>query len=378
VGRGRSPLGSIGLRRVCHITTVHHADDARILHKECVSLRAAGYDVTLIAPHPEDTVIEGVAVVALREAARNRIHRWASRPLAAYRAAVAVDADLYHFHDPDFLPYGVRLARAGKRVVYDVHEDVPVQIRHKDYIPAPARAAIARAFAALEAACVARIDAVVGVNPEIAERLGRHQPLTAVVANYPRLDEIAPTSSWDERIPAAGYVGSITRVRGARELVDAMAHTDTELHLGGDIWPPELRTELEQSPGWERVRYLGRLERRRVAELLAGIKVGVIPLHPIENYVEAYPVKLFEYMAAGLPVVATDIPRWREVLEAHDCGVCVPHGSPEQLAAAITALLEDDDRARAMGERGRQAAVERYSWQTQADALTRLYAQLLD
>jgi glycosyltransferase involved in cell wall biosynthesis len=378
VGAGRSPLGSIALRRVCHITTVHHADDARILHKECVSLRAAGYDVTLIAPHPEDTVIEGVAVVALREAARNRIHRWASRPLAAYRAAVAVDADLYHFHDPDFLPYGVRLARAGKRVVYDVHEDVPVQIRHKDYIPAPARAAIARAFAALEAACVARIDAVVGVNPEIAERLGRHQPLTAVVANYPRLDEIAPASSWDERIRAAGYVGSITRVRGARELVDAMAHTDTELHLGGDIWPPELRTELEQSPGWERVRYLGRLERRRVAELLAGIKVGVIPLHPIENYVEAYPVKLFEYMAAGLPVVATDIPRWREVLEAHDCGVCVPHGSPEQLAAAITALLEDDDRARAMGERGRQAAVERYSWQTQADALTRLYAQLLD
>ena len=365
------------MKRVCHITTVHHADDARILHKECVSLREAGYDVTLIVPHPQDTVIEGVRVVALPQAARNRVHRWVRRARAAYRAALAVDADLYHFHDPDFLPYAVRLARAGKRVVYDVHEDVPVQIRHKDYIPGPARAAIARAFAALEAACVARIDAVVAVNEAIAERLGRHQPLTAVVANFPRLDEIAPAASWDERIAAAGYVGSITRVRGARELVDAMAHTNTELHLGGDIWPAELRTELEGSPGWHRVRYLGRLERKRVGELLAGIKVGVIPLHPIENYVEAYPVKLFEYMAAGLPVVATDIPRWREILEANDCGVCVPHGSPEQLAAAITALLEDDDRARAMGERGRRAAVERYSWQTQADALTRLYAQLL-
>jgi len=365
------------LRHVCHVTTVHDADDARILYKECVTLREAGYDVTLIAPHSECTVIEGVRVVALRRLARNRIHRTVDRPLAAYRAAVAVDADLYHFHDPDFLPYGVRLARAGKRVVYDVHEDVPVQIRTKDWIPAPARPAVSRAFARLEAACVARLDAVVAVNDEIAERLGRHQPLTAVVANYPRLDEIAPASSWDERIRAVGYVGNITRLRGACELVDAMAHTDTELHLGGDILPPELRAELEQSAGWDRVRYLGRLERARVAELLARVKVGVVPLHPIDNYVEAYPVKLFEYMAAGLPVVATDIPRWRELLEAHDCGVCVAHGSPEELAAAINDLLDDDDRARAMGERGRRAAVERYSWQTQADALTGLYARLL-
>jgi glycosyltransferase involved in cell wall biosynthesis len=365
------------VKRVCHITTVHHADDARILHKECVSLRDAGYDVTLIAPHPEPAVIDGVRIVPIPQAARNRVQRMAARPLAAYRAALELDADLYHFHDPDFLPYAVLLSQAGKRVVYDVHEDVPVQIRYKEWIPAPARVAVARAFARLEAACVARIDAIVAVNDEIAERLGRHQPITAVVANYPRLDEIAPASSWDERDRAAAYVGSITRVRGACEIVDAMAHTDTELQLGGDFKPPKLRTELEQSPGWARVRYLGRLERSRVAEVLASVKVGVIPLHPIDNYVDAYPVKLFEYMAAGLPIVATDIPRWREILERHDCGVCVAHGSAEQLAAAITAVLSDDERARAMGERGRRAAVERYSWETQAAALVRLYAQLL-
>ena len=69
------------------------------------------------------------------------------RPPAAYRAALALDADLYHFHDPEFLPWGVRLARAGKRVVYDAHEDVPTQIRSKDWIPAAARASVARAFA---------------------------------------------------------------------------------------------------------------------------------------------------------------------------------------------------------------------------------------
>ena len=97
----------------------------------------------------------------------------------------------------------------------------------------------------------------------------------------------------------------------------------------------------------------------------------------IANYVDAYPVKLFEYFAAGLPVVATDVPRWRAVLEAHDCGVCVPFGRPELLGAAIARMLDDDEAARAMGERARRAAEERYSWETQAAALVALYDELL-
>jgi glycosyltransferase involved in cell wall biosynthesis len=363
--------------RVCHITTVHPVDDHRILHKECMSLRQAGYDVTLIAPHDKDVVLDGVSVVALAGTPRNRLERMLRRPLAAYRAAAALDADLYHFHDPEFLPYGARLARERKRVVYDAHEDVPTQIRSKDWIPAPARASVARAVARLEAACVARLDAVVSPSFAALERLRPHQSRAALIANYPRLDELRPAARWDDRLRAACYVGGITRVRGACELVDAMAHTDAELHLAGAISPPALRDELERSAGWPRVRYLGRVDHDRVPDLLARVKVGVIPLHPIPNYVAAFPVKLFEYLAAGLPVITTDVPRWREVLEAHDCGVCVPHGSARRLGAAITGLLDDDGRARAMGERARRAAEEHYSWETQATVLVDLYAELL-
>jgi glycosyltransferase involved in cell wall biosynthesis len=370
-------MGHGGVTRVCHITTVHPVDDHRILHKECVSLRHAGYDVTLIAPHERNAVVEGIPVVALRAAARNRLERMVRRPQAAYAAAVAVDADLYHFHDPDFLPFAVRLARAGKRVVYDAHEDVPTQIRHKEWIPAPARPAVARAFARLEATCVSRLDAVVSPSEPALDRLRPHQPRVVPLPNYPQLDVLAPTAEWGERLRAACYVGGVTRVRGACELVEAMAHADVELHLAGAISPPELAGELERSPGWSRVRYLGRVEHARVPELLARVKVGLIPLHPIPNYVDAYPVKLFEYMAAGLPVIATDVPRWRAVLEAHGCGVCVAPGSPRLLAEAITGLLDNDDRAREMGDRARRAAVEHYSWETQAAALADLYAELL-
>jgi glycosyltransferase involved in cell wall biosynthesis len=88
-------------------------------------------------------------------------------------------------------------------------------------------------------------------------------------------------------------------------------------------------------------------------------------------------VKLFEYLAAGLPIVATDVPRWRALLEEYDCGVCVPFGDPASLAAAIERLLDDDDGTRAMGERARSAAERHYSWETQAAALMGLYERLL-
>lgn len=365
------------MKRVCHITTVHPIDDHRILYKECLSLRAAGYDVSLIAPHDEDTVVEGVPVIALRDRTRNRVERIARRPSAAYRAAMAADAELYHFHDPEFLPYGVRLARAGKRVVYDAHEDVPVQIRYKEWIPPLGRAGGARAFARLEAACVSRLDALITPSVAALARLHPRQPRSLLIANFPRLEEIGPAAKWSERMRAACYVGGIERLRGACELVDAMAYTDAELHLAGAVWPPDLRDELERSPGWSRVRYAGRVGREGVVAMLARAKVGVIPLHPIANYMAAYPVKLFEYLAAGLPVIATENPLWRALLEAHDCGVCVPHGSPEKLGAAMTELLDDDARACEMGRRARRAAEESYSWETQAAALVALYDELL-
>jgi glycosyltransferase involved in cell wall biosynthesis len=365
------------MSRVCHITTVHPPNDHRILHKECVSLREAGYDVTLIAPDTERTTIQGVPVVGFRVPVRNRLERTLRRPYAAYRAAVAVDADLYHFHDPDFLPYGTRLARAGKRVVYDAHEDVRTQVRYKEWLPRPSRAMLARTVGRLEAACVARIDAVVTPSVAALARLSPRQPNAVLVANYPRLDDRITAAPWGDRGRVACYVGGITRVRGAQALVDAMAHTDAELYLAGTISPPQLRRELERSPGWPHVRYLGPVAPERVPELLTRAKVGVIPLRPIPNYRAAYPVKLFEYLAAGLPVVATDVPLWGELLNAHGCGLCVPADSPRRLAEAINAILDDDDRARAMGRCARLAAERHYSWQTQADTLVRLYGDLL-
>ena len=361
--------------RVCHVTTVHHPDDHRILWKECVSLRAAGYDVTLIAPAAHDTEIGGVRIVALPPASSNRARRMLARPLAAFRAALELDAALYHFHDPEFLPHAVRLARRGYPVIYDVHEDLPRQLLTKPWIRPPLRRAAARCANRVELAAVRRLSAVICSEPPYMQRLSSHARRAVLVANFPRLEEISPGPP-ERRGQAVCYVGDLAHTgpgRARRRHGERLSRVE----LAGSFDSSLRRQDLEQSPGWPRVRFHGRIGRSEIVALLQRCRVGVVPLHAVPNYVVAWPVKLFEYMAAGLPVVATDVPPWNGILRRFDCGICVPVSDPRALATAITRLLDDADEAREMGERGRRAVAEHYSWSSQEATLLGLYEELL-
>ncbi len=363
-------------RRVCHITTGHHIDDHRILGKECASLSAAGYDVTLIVPAPPGTERPGVRVVPLAAPPVNRARRMVARPLGAYRAAREADADVYHFHDPDFLPQALRLARQGRLVIYDAHEDVPKQILAKAWVRPVLRRPASWMAGHLELAAAGHLTAVIGSVPPIVERFRGHAPRVALVANFPRLDEITP-GPFAERERVACYVGDLSRVRGLIELVDAMEHVDCQLELAGRFDSTFAPSELESRPGWAQVRYHGRVGRAEVAALLRRAGVGVLPLRRSPNHAISWPVKLFEYMAAGLPVVATDVEPWNAIIARHRCGLCVPLDDPRALAAAIERVLNDPGEARAMGERARAAAIEHYSWESQETVLLGLYQELL-
>jgi glycosyltransferase involved in cell wall biosynthesis len=371
-----SSSGGGSPKRVCHITTTHAVDDHRILHKECMTLVAGGYDVTLIAPHDRQEQRGGVRIVPLLAPARHPVWRMTQRSLAAYRLARAADADLYHFHDPDFLPFAALLARRGKKVIYDAHEDVPRQILTKEWIRPSLRPRVSRALRRVEAGVVRRMSAVVCADPLNIGRFDALSDRVVLVANYPRLDEIAPVA-WALRERLVCYVGGISRVRGSVELVDAMAAVDARLLLAGPVSPSSLLGTLEARAGWQRVAFQGRLPRAGVVALLGQAQVGALPLHAIPNYVVALPVKLFEYMAAGIPVVASDVSPWSDIIRRYDCGLCVPVEDANALAVGLSELLDDPERARAMGERGRRAAEQHYSWDTQAASLLELYAALL-
>ena len=371
------------MTRVIHITTVHPADDVRILTKECAALAAAGYEVILLAQNPrhEITEIPGVRLVTL-PTPRNRLARVTFTAWTAIRTALRTKAVICHFHDPELIPIGILLKLCRRIVIYDVHEDLPQQIRDKHWIPRILRAPTALIAFCAEAIAGQVFDAIVTVTPTIAARFPSES--TVLVRNLPILAELLSPSRlelYPARESLVAYVGGITNARGARQMVEATGllrrTPQVTLVLAGRPQPAGLVDELALIPGWDRVRATGWIGRAEVADLLGCARIGIVTLLPTANYLKSYPTKLFEYMAAGLPVVASDFPVWRDIVDGAKCGLLVDPSDPSAIAQAIDTLLSDPLAAETMGMNGQRAVIERYSWEAEQHALVGLYQRLL-
>ena len=360
--------------KVCHLSTVHPADDARILYKECVSLAQAGYDVSLIVPRAGDDVISGVRRLALPKPA-SRGERISRTAAALFWRARTQNADLYHFHDPELFGVGLALKALGAKVVFDSHEDLPRQLGGKPWIPAQLRGPAAWLAERIEDGGARWLDAVIGATPTITARFAARGLRATTVNNYPILGELSgPAAPYADRPEAALYVGGVTAIRGAREMVAAAAQAKTPLRIAGPVSGAGLSAELRAAPG---VDLLGVLDRAGVGEALRSARLGLCVLWPQPNYLESTPVKLFEYLAAGLPVVASDFPRWRELIGDSDSVRFVDPKDPNAIAAAIHWILSHPAEAQAMGERGRAHVHAGYHWGVEEAKLLALYAELL-
>ena len=368
--------------RACVMTSAHPAFDVRIFHKECKSLAAAGYDVTLIAPHPESQNVHGVAIEAVPQHLP-RFQRMFKATWAIYKAARKVDADIYHFHDPELIPAGLLLRLLGKKVIYDAHEDLPRTLAYKPYIPSWLQSSLERLVEFCELSASRHLSGLVAATPEIAARFHRHNPHTCIVQNYPLLEEFSEaTTDATRKGGHIAYVGArITEARGAREMIRALEFLEdlpeARLKLAGSIDSADLLSELSSMPGWKRTDYLGPIGRKAVSDLIGGAVVGLVVLHPETNYVNSHPVKLFEYMCAGIPVIASDFPVFRSIINGARCGLLVNPLDPREIAEAIRYISAHPAEARHMGESGRQAVRLRYNWKNEERKLLKLYSQVL-
>jgi glycosyltransferase involved in cell wall biosynthesis len=362
------------------MTSVHSADDPRIFAKECRTLACLGYDVHLIAPGARNELRQGVRVWGVPKATgARRAARMTWTVARVVRLARALDADIYHFHDPELVPSGLLLARSGKTVVYDAHESVPDDILLKSWVRPRIRGPLSRMAATVEREAARRLTAVVAATPPIAERFARDGARAVVINNFPQLDEFPPAPpSAEPRERAVCYVGSISELRGARVMVDAMADVDATLLLAGRYASPVLRAELATYPGWSRVVELGQVGRPELARLLGRSRAGLAVLAPVPTYVAAQPTKVYEYMAAGVPAIASDFAGWRALVEDNRCGLCVDPTEPAAVARAIRWILEHPREADDMGRNGRRAAERAFRWEPEAHKLAALYAELLD
>lgn len=370
--------------RVCVLTSAHPPSDVRIFHKECKSLAREGYEVTLIAPGAKRGVVDGIRMRPIPVYA-HRLDRvvWGSR--AVYREACAENADIYHFHDPELIPVGLLLRLLGKKVVYDVHEDLPRTFSYKSYLPKIFRAVAPKLVEIVENSTSRLFSALILANPAVVERFSRANQRAVIVHNYPKIEEIhgatlASRGTHQQKRDFL-YVGMrITCARGAEEMIRAIGllspDINARLKLVG-VWdPPSLPAALSKLTGWERTDYFGLLGRSEVARVLHQALAGLVVLHPEPNYVAAEPVKLFEYMCAGIPAIVADFPAYREIVEKAGCGLLVNPLDPEEIAQAMNYLSTNSAEAEAMGRRGFEAVQREYNWAREELALFRIYREL--
>jgi glycosyltransferase involved in cell wall biosynthesis len=371
--------------KICHLTTVHPPFDTRIFHKEAKSLAKAGYSVTLIARHEKEELVDGIRIIPLKTP-RNRIVRMTKTLLECYRKAVKVDADLYHFHDPELIIVGWLLKRKGKKVIYDVHEDVPKDIINKYWIWKPVRILVAKITGFIEKSISLKLDGIVTATSSISQNFKSVSEKLIVINNYALMNELYQENKIKHEGKFNGhfvvYVGSITVERGAKEMVEAMGllpqDCKVKLLLGGNFAPPLLKETLERMQGWVRVECMGWLNRNQIANVFGKAQVGLVLFHPEPNHIEAQPNKLFEYMSAGLPVITSHFPLWKEIVEGNQCGLTINPLNPQEIADAIRYIFDNPKVAEEMGQRGREAVEVKYNWLKEEKKLLAFYELILN
>lgn len=364
---------------ITHLSSVHPAKDVRIYYKECRSLAARFGPVVLIAQTGGRELCSGVEILPLKHFGQ-RWNRMTLGMLNAAFQAFSARSKIVHFHDPELIPAGLVLRALGRKVIYDVHEDLPRQVMCKPWLAPPLRRLVGALTEVLERIAAKCLSGIVAATPTIASRFPSQK--TEVIRNFPRLEEFnGADQPYAERDPIFVYAGGISAIRGAREMVLATNAVSQDLRakliLAGSFMPHSFQRELEVTPGWHSVNYVGWRLPAEVVKILGSARAGLILLHPTINYLASLPIKLFEYMAAGLPVIASDFPQWKEIIEREGCGLMVDPLNPKAIAAAMEYLLTHPQQAAEMGERGRRAVLEKYNWESESRKLIAFYERLL-
>jgi len=358
------------------MTSAHGPEDVRIFHKECTTLARAGYEVYLVE-RGESYEKNGVHIVGIGQVNVRRMTRMLCVTRQIYRAALAVDADIYHFHDPELLPYGRKLKKLGKTVIFDSHENTADQLLEKPWIPKVLRKLVYRIYSAYQRRSCRELDAVISVSPHICEFFSAFHPRVVMVTNYPQYQEVAHSDAGRDRTLC--FAGGITAQWNHERIIRALPGTDARYVLVG---PPDQAylERLRNLPGWERVEYRRKIPHEEVAQVMSQCVAGVSVLS--YSYNTGFRrgtlgnTKIYEEMMAGLPVICSKSQLWQEMVDRYHCGITVEPDSDEEVAAAIRYLLDHPDEAREMGENGRRAVRETYNWGVEEKKLLSLYADL--
>jgi len=368
------------------ITSVHRWDDTRIYHRQATSL-AKEFDVEFHAPADfKEKDSNGMKIIGLPKWIKKggRIKLW----WILFKRALQSRAEIIHFHDPELIPLAflVKLF-VRKKIIYDVHEEIVLDIKDKDWIPSYIKFFVVQAFILIERVCVPFFDAVIYTTPIVGRRYVNLAKRAISVENYSKLDTFSNiTRDYDNQSHEVIFLGRVLNVRGVDRVIRAFQNVvtripDAKFIIVGDIVPESYENELKnlvKSLKLEKhVDFIGFVPHLETIAYLKRADCGIVTFLPKKLNSACLPNKLFEYMACGLPVIASDFDLYKEVVEGSECGKNVDPENVEMIAGAIVDMLSNTESLKEMGLNGKKAFETRYNWEREEVKLLELYNNLL-
>lgn len=370
--------------KVCHFTSTHKTDDQRIFYKECMSLMKSGYDVSIVGQGASKEC-NGIKIFGTGETKKSAVYRLIIRPYKVYKLARKIDADIYQFHDMELMPYGNRLRRQGKIVIFDYHEDFASRFADSDvfHLPKLLMKLAAKLYSSYEKKSVSKYAAMISVTPHICRRLSNYNHQTVMIANYPITHDNVWAAETDYNFQSnyicfAGQISDYYCLSTALQAIQSIPDIKFKL-CGAQRRGDEIQhlSDLDKS---RKMQYLGLLPFNEVPKVISSSRMALVTYKYTRDSNGKEGTlgnnKLFETMLRGVPVVCTNYTLWKDIINKYRCGICVEPDNFNETYAAIKYIIEHPEEAAQMGQRGRNAVLEKYNWGTQESVLLNLYESL--
>lgn len=376
--------------KVVHLTTAHLRYDTRIFIKMCSTLANQGHDVSLIvADGKGDENKNGVKILDTG-LSKNRYYRFLFSVVKVYRKAKDIDADVYHFHDPELLLIsGLLKFNSQADIIYDIHENVKEDILGKIWIPLFFRKYISVSFILIERLMLRFINQIILAEESYFKIYNNRKNVTSIL-NYPIISLRSTNSTTISTISHSKikliYVGGVSRIRGIFELIESInllvsiGYKNISLKIFGLITPDFKNELLKLINDYNLDSYVticGVINHEKVYDEIKKAHIGLSILHPDKNFVESIPTKLYEYMSVGIPVIASNFPMWKQIIEKYECGICVNPLNPNEIVEAIISIIDNPIKSKQMGANGVKPVEELYNWENESNKLINIYDKIL-
>jgi glycosyltransferase involved in cell wall biosynthesis len=365
---------------ICHLTNSHQALDERIYFKAAKYAHAAGYRLCICGLHPAEETLEGIKILPV-DGSGGIFKKLLKSLISLRRQALQTRADIYQFHDPALLPLGFLLALAGRRVIYDVHEDYEQKYRSRLVLPLSLGILFTKVFWIFEYLASRSFAHIITADSHICRKFATTR--ATVVPNVPGEEfwKDARRTRLNDCEFRLIYVGTLTHDRGIIETIralDYVKHPGVTFHVAGETDDEELIRQLKNRPN---VIWHGRIPWTDLGSALADSDLGIVLLQPVPAYFY-YPgeniVKLWEYLSLGLPVLISNFPRLAKLCHEIGFGLAIDPTDPQKIAEAVDYLIDHPEERSLFAKNGLSAVRTEYCAEIKMQALIKVYDDLLE